>query len=278
MIVSAPAKINLGLEVLARRADGYHDINTIFHRIGLADTVELSLREHDVTLSCTAAHIPTDERNLCVRAALALRTHARCDRGVHIDLVKHIPDGAGLGGGSSDAASVLRALVQLWELDIDAADLAAIAASIGSDVPYFLHEGSAHATGRGELLTYFPLTLPYDIVVAHPGVHVPTAWAYGALRRDDVRTPTDLPAVWRAHLREPALLRAMVRNDFEAPVCAEYPAIAGLRSDIEEAGADLVLMSGSGSAVFGLFASAEAAKVCVRRLDAPVVHRTPQAA
>lgn len=278
MTLDAPAKINLGLEVLARRADGFHDINTVFHRIGLADTISLAPREHAVTLSCSAADIPTDERNLCVRAALALRARTGCDRGVHIDLVKHIPDGAGLGGGSSDAASVLRALVDLWVLDIDDRDLAAIAASIGSDVPYFLGEGSAYATGRGELLTYFPLALPYDIVVAHPGVRVPTAWAYGALRHEGVKVPTDLPAVWHEHLREPEQLRALVRNDFEAPVCAEYPAIARLRTAIAEAGADLVLMSGSGSAVFGLFAASAAAEACVRMLDAPVVHRTMRAA
>jgi 4-diphosphocytidyl-2-C-methyl-D-erythritol kinase len=276
MIVPAPAKINLGLEVLARRADGYHDINTIFHRIGLADTVALASREHAISLSCNSPDIPTDERNLCVRAALALRTHARSDHGAHIDLFKRIPDGAGLGGGSSDAAAVLRALVQLWQLDIDERELAAIAATIGSDVPYFLRDGSAHATGRGELLTYFPLDLPYDIVVAHPGVRVPTAWAYGALRHEGVKTPTDLPAVWREHLHEPSMLRAMVRNDFEAAVCTEYPAIARLRNALAEAGADLVLMSGSGSAVFGLFASSHAAMACERSLDAPVVHRTPQ--
>ncbi len=274
--VEAPAKINLGLEVLARRADGYHNINTIFHRVGLADTVSMSRREQGVTLACNTPDIPTDARNLCVRAAHTLFAHAGFDGGVHIDLFKRIPDGAGLGGGSSNAAAVLRTLPALLDLDVTEDALHAIATSIGSDVPFFLHPGSAHATGRGERLTYIALALPYDIVVAHPGVRVPTAWAYGALALAGTRAATDLPALLRDHVSHPAVLRERLHNDFEAPVCAAFPQIAALRQELVDAGADLVLMSGSGSAVFALFSDHAQAAGCVETVSAPTVHLTPR--
>ncbi len=255
--LAAPAKLNLGLHVLRRRPDGYHDLETVFVPIAWHDRLYVSPADA-LTFTCSDSALPTDEANLVVRAAQLLAREARVKRGAALHLEKHLPHGAGLGGGSSDAAAALRGLTALWGLDLPRARQHALALELGSDVPFFLDAVPAHATGRGEKLTPLrdgvgsPFSLAYPLVVVVPPVHVSTAEAYRFVTpRADARPDLDrLVATgdlerWRAELI----------NDFEAPVCAHYPALVALRQALADAGAAYVSMSGSGSAFFGVFES-----------------------
>lgn len=186
--VRAPAKINWTLEVLGKRPDGYHEVRTILQTIDLADIVMLAPAE-EITLALegdapSLAGLPPEE-NLAYRAAQLLRERAHCQRGAYIVIDKHIPVAAGLGGGSSDAAAVLRGLRQLWELNISDDELGSIAAELGSDVPFFLQAGTAVASGRGVALDPIPMTLDQHLVIVWPRSQLKegkTARAYAALR------------------------------------------------------------------------------------------------
>lgn len=265
---AAPAKLNLGLHVLRRRADGFHDLETVFLPIGWADRLDASLAEA-VSLTTSDPALPTDSRNLVVRAAEALRAWSGADLGAAIHLDKQVPYGAGLGGGSSDAAAALRLLVEAWDLDVPETDLHALAAQLGSDVPFFLLNGAAVATGRGERLTPLlgegsrPYRCPFWIVVAVPPVHVPTAEAYALVEPRDGDRP-DLGAVVRSN--DLARWQRELVNDFQAPVEAAYPDVREARLALVGAGAGYASLSGSGSAVYGVFEAGAAAGDAARAL------------
>lgn len=247
----AYAKINLGLRVLGRRADGFHDICTVFHRIGLFDEIRYE-PSHAIEVVSSSAEVPGDESNLCFRAARALQESGGGTRGVRIHLGKAIPVGAGLGGGSSDAATVLRTLPAFWGMHAARGLQAELAARLGSDVPYFLRDGSALGTGRGEILEYFSLDLPYAILVCHPGIHVSTPWAYAQLQHERRPCP-DLRAALGAGLSDPLQLREHLGNDFEKPVFNRFPVIREIKESMLLSGAVFASLSGTGSAVYGLF-------------------------
>ena len=275
---AAPAKINLGLHVLHKRPDGYHDIETILIRIPWTDTISVRPAE-EITMDCTDPSLPTDDRNLCMEAAHRLLRNAPEERGAHLHLAKHVPAGAGLGGGSSDAAATLQLLAELWDLELSSEQLQAVAAELGSDVPFFMGEGAAYASGRGEQLEPLRVQgrsyrLPYALVVAVPPVHVSTPEAYGwvephAADRPDLRSvvaSNDL-ARWRRELA----------NDFEEPVLARHPSIRAVREQLVAAGAGYAALSGSGAAVFGVFEEAEAAEVAARACKERELVRAVQA-
>lgn len=258
----APAKINLGLHVLRKRDDGYHDVETVLHRIGWADTITV---EHADTLAmtCSDPALPTDERNLCMQAALRLAAAFDVDRGAQIHLDKRVPYGAGLGGGSSDAAATLQALVQLWDLDATADDLHTCAAEIGADVPFFLLDApAACATGRGDELAPLtsngrPFQLAQSVLVVAPPVSVSTPEAYRLVTPNDKARPDVCTLVASGAVER---WQDELRNDFEAPVARWRPSVATARAMLEDAGATYVSLSGSGTAVYGLFASEDRAR------------------
>ena len=254
--VIAYAKINLGLRILGNRPDGFHDIETVFHRVNIYDEMIVS-PSSTLSLICTDPGIPTDEGNLCIRAAILLREMCHCEAGARIELRKKIPVGAGLGGGSADAAASLLALNDCWKCGVTKKSLRQIALRLGSDVPYFLETTSAHATGRGELLTSFHLDLPYWIVVVHPGIHISTAWAYdhaGISHPSPVGdSRPSLMEIVRANVGDIRKLAPVLQNDLEQVVFRDYPEVANVKATLLESGAELALMSGSGSAVYALF-------------------------
>ena len=252
MTCRAYAKINIGLLILGRRPDGYHDLQTVFHRINLFDQITLEPSESTITVESNEPAAPGDETNLCFRAADALRRFLGHEAGVRISLAKSIPVGAGLGGGSSDAACVLRHLPRLWGRPLDDAALSELALGLGSDVAYFLQSGSAIARGRGEVLKYFTLELPYAILVCTPAIHVSTAWAYGRIDVKSRPRQVDLESLVVAGMKDPSHL-AELENDFEDVVFEAYPDIRLIRDTMRTAGAAISLRSGSGSSVFGLF-------------------------
>lgn len=259
----APAKVNLFLRVHDRREDGFHEIDTLFQAIGLADVLEVSVEpgrggEDDLALHVSGADLGTPDRNLAWRAARAFLTETGADVRVQVDLEKRIPAGAGLGGGSSDAAAVLRALDALLPGRLSPPSLLRLGADLGSDVPFFLGGSPlAMAKGRGELLEPLRPLPVRDVVVVMPPVHVSTAWAYQALDetrpdRPGVRPhvhPAPRPASW-AHVA------ALAGNDFEDVVLADRPEVAASLEALRAAGASVALLSGSGGACFGIFPDA----------------------
>jgi len=251
----APAKINLGLHVLRKRSDGYHDIETVLYRIGWADRVTAAPADR-LAMTCSDPALPTDENNLCMRAARRLQAAFDVGRGASLHLDKRVPYGAGLGSGSSDAAATLKVLNELWELGASVAELRDIAAMIGSDVPFFVEGGAALATGRGEVLTPLraasgtPYWLPFALVVVVPDVHISTPAAYGMVHPDASARP-DLAALVRSNDLE--RWRNALVNDFEAPILEAYPAVRAVKGMLREAGAEYAALSGSGAAVYGVF-------------------------
>jgi 4-diphosphocytidyl-2-C-methyl-D-erythritol kinase len=264
IVTRSPAKINLGLYILRKRSDGYHNLLTVFHRIALADTVTLE-QSDDVEVHSSDPGVPENEENICHRAVLALQHSTGVRRGARIMIEKRIPLGGGLGGGSSNAAAVISNLPGLWGITIEEPVRQAIGASLGADVPFFLQHRSALATGRGDVLHPFDLHIPYTILVCSPGIIVSTAWAYGAVTPAD-RPGLDLLSIVTRGMHDPELLRSELENDFERVVFAAHPLIGELKEHLLRTGAVYAAMSGSGSSVFGFFPEREAAQAAARAL------------
>jgi len=271
----AYAKINLGLRVTGKRTDGYHEICTVFHRIALFDEILLRPAD-DITVEATDPSLPSDETNICHAAALMLREMPGAGRGgappgVSIAITKRIPVGAGLGGGSADAAAVLRSLPALWGTSIPEEDLRGLALRLGSDVPFFLGNDSALGAGRGEALEYFRLDVPFAILLCTPPFQVSTRWAYSRVVPRPPERPDQegLRSVLLRGASDPAFLREHLVNDFESPVFSEYPAIRSVKESMLRDGALFASMSGSGSSVYGFFHDTGAAGRAAASLNAP---------
>jgi 4-diphosphocytidyl-2-C-methyl-D-erythritol kinase len=264
--IRAHAKINLTLRVGARRADGFHPLQTVFQSLALHDTLEVTPRRGPFELTCDDPAVPADDRNLVTRAAHALWSalgRAGEPRGASIHLTKHIPMQAGLGGGSSDAASALSALARLWRFRGSTAELADIASRLGSDVPYFLVGGTALGLSLGEELYPLDDLPPWFVVLALPGFGVATADAYRWFDTDGPLAAGARPRAGAAIAAWPGRRLALV-NDLEGPVTRAHLEIGAARRALESAGAAAALMTGSGSAVFGLFSSARTAGLGAR--------------
>jgi 4-diphosphocytidyl-2-C-methyl-D-erythritol kinase len=262
----AYAKINIGLFVREKRPDGYHNIATVFHRIDLYDEIVFE-KGDEIVVATTDPATPSDERNLCYKAAKLLREQLGVQGGVRISIRKNIPVGAGLGGGSSDAASVLRALPEFWGHTIEVNQLRRLALQLGSDVPYFLQKGTAVGYGRGDVLEYFELDVPYFILLCYPDVHVSTHWAYQSVISTG-SFPEDIKQVVIGGMKTPSSLRENIRNDFEPIVFREFPIVMKLKEMMMNDGADFALMSGSGSSVFGFFSREQSALAVEKKLHA----------
>jgi 4-diphosphocytidyl-2-C-methyl-D-erythritol kinase len=258
LVLRTAAKVNLTLEVLGKRADGYHEIATVMQAVDLSDRITLDDAD-DLQLQSTSAEVPTDGRNLAFRAAAALREAAGIGRGVRIGLDKRIPVAAGLGGGSTDAAAVLLGLNRLWSLRWPLERLDDVAASLGSDVPFFLRGGAALATGRGE--TVEPLQgRSLALVLVNPRFPASTAEMYGRLTPAMYSDGTATRALARSLRRGPARVAASLYNGMEAVASGVFPQIPRMRAALLAAGALGALMSGSGPTVFGVARSHEQAR------------------
>ena len=271
------AKINWSLEILGRRPDGYHEIKTQLQTISLHDDLHFDLTEDGVvSLSCDAPDIPTDDRNLVVRAAYALKQRCRVEKGARIRLEKRIPTKAGLGGASSNAAISLLALSHLWSAEVTAPELLEIAATLGADVPFFLLGGAARATGTGTTLSSLPgdpgkLDSAGDeveqdrrhLIVITPNAGVSTVEAYRAvnsralttLKADSILSVSRSEADSRRSQLWP--LHDSLKNDFESVIFDIEPEIRRTKETLLQAGALGALLAGSGSSVFGIFADRE---------------------
>ena len=271
LTVPAFAKINLDLRIVGTLPDGYHDLRTILQSLALCDRVTLVRRRGPLTMTCDDPTVPADRTNLVWKAALLLHRagagRRTVPRDVEIQLCKRIPARAGLGGGSADAAATLLALNAWWSLGLDMASLSRIGAALGADVPFFLVGGTALGLGRGDDI--YPLEdLPtVHVVIVRPGFGVSTPDAYQWFDRD-TRRPQKPGVTKRPAPGWPAW-SASLRNDLEAPVTLHHPTIGRIRQSLLDAGAAMAAMSGSGSAVFGLFERADAARRTARDLARP---------
>ncbi|MFZ5907881.1 MAG: 4-(cytidine 5'-diphospho)-2-C-methyl-D-erythritol kinase [Nitrospirota bacterium] len=269
----APAKINWFLRISGKRADGYHTIESLIQCVSLYDFLHFE-RSRGIEVICDHK-IPVTE-NLVYQAASLLREQTACRKGVRITVRKHIPIGAGLGGGSSDAAYTLMGLNTLWDLNLSLDELRALAVRIGSDVPFFFDGPSALVQGRGEKINPVPLAVPLELLLVKPALSVSTAWAYNAFdrQRGHGRIRGDAPDFGRElkkkvldiklfcqalNQQDFATLTKMLDNDLESVVSGQYPVIKEIQARLLDEGAAVSAMSGSGPAVFGVFLSREAA-------------------
>ncbi len=256
-ILRVPAKINLWLEVIGKREDGFHDISSLMLPISVFDRISLGVRPGSGTISvaCDASEIPSDHRNLAWRAAELYLMASGKRAGVDIGIEKLIPWGAGLGGGSSDAAGVLAALNSFFENTVSPGELETLALALGADVPFFLNPRPALATGIGEKLEFTRFAPDYPLLLIKPPVNVPTGWVYQSLKLTKCKAQIKLSSFQE----DPYQFGDLVENDLESVTVPQYPVIAEIKRWLIGQGALTASMSGSGPTVFGIFSSARAA-------------------
>ena len=274
MKIRAPAKINLTLRVVGKRADGYHLLDTIMVPVSLYDEIEIHQMRRSasrrlgvpslIAIRCNHPQVPLGQDNIAYRAAELLMRKAKICRPIAIRIRKQIPVGAGLGGGSSDAAAVLIGLNRLWRLRLSVRQLEQLALQLGADVPFFIRAKPARARGIGEKLRLLSKLRRRWLVLVYPGFPVATAWVYrnlpSKLTRVSVNTSIATP------LESLDKLDKLLINDLEQVTVRRYPEISRAKSMLSLAGAAGVLMSGSGSSVFGVFESKRLAKQAFRRM------------
>ena len=267
---ASPCKVNLILNILGKRADGFHELETVMHPVPVCDQLSVQRSGKGIQLSCSHPELPTDARNLVFRAAEAFCLAAGIGDGIKLHLEKRVPLAAGLGGGSGNAATALLALNELFGQPLAADQVSQIAAQLGSDIPFFLQSQPALATGRGERvasLAAFPALTDAAIFLVHPGFGIATAWAYRELAR--------FPAALNGHAgRAQRLIEALrgtnleaagreFYNSLEAPALEKFPILALYQEFLREQGAAVALMSGSGSTTFAIFPSLQTAEAAV---------------
>ena len=261
----APAKLNLSLQVFGKRPDGYHNIRSVMVPVSLYDEVTVEEAPAGICVECDAPGVPTDAANSCHKAAALFLAWAEAPAGVRIRIRKTIPVKSGLGGGSSDAAAALKGLIALTGKHPPPDTLLAMAIRVGADVPFFLPGGAALVEGIGERLTPLPWNIPFHAVIVRPAFGLSTREGYARLGREPGAPPSRGPVPMFRTISEVA---AIVRNDFEAVWGPACPEIGGIRRELASAGAAAAGLSGSGSAVFGLFTSDGAAREAWGKLSA----------
>jgi 4-diphosphocytidyl-2-C-methyl-D-erythritol kinase len=249
MIQFPNCKINLGLSILAKRPDGYHELETVFYPIAVSDALEI-LPADSVKMTQSGIEVPGDPaQNLCLKAYHLLKKDFPTLPAVQMHLHKNIPMGAGLGGGSSDGTTALLILNQQFSLGLNEKQLIDYASQLGSDCPFFVYNKACHATGRGEILSPIHLDLSnYQFLLVHPGIHIATKWAFQQLyphtKSETIASIIEKPiSEWKG---------ALV-NDFEAPVFKAEPNLSNIKDQLYQLGAVYASMSGSGSSLFGIF-------------------------
>jgi 4-diphosphocytidyl-2-C-methyl-D-erythritol kinase len=255
LVIGAPAKINLFLEVLNKRSDGYHDINSAFQAVSLFDTIRMERTDgQDVIIELTdSGGVPTDGRNLIARAFNAMKEQFGLSGGLRVALSKKIPVEAGLGGGSSDCAATIMGVNVLFKLGLTKEEMTAIGAKLGSDVPFFFTQGQALVTGRGDVLEPVELPTDYWLVLVTPDFGISTAESYARLKID--LTNHKNPFKLRRCVRVEELIESIVLsgNDFSGAHALSYPVLGGIEVELRKHGAVLARLTGSGPTVFGIF-------------------------
>nr|C6E4K5.1 RecName: Full=4-diphosphocytidyl-2-C-methyl-D-erythritol kinase; Short=CMK; AltName: Full=4-(cytidine-5'-diphospho)-2-C-methyl-D-erythritol kinase [Geobacter sp. M21] len=260
----APAKVNYRLDVLGKRPDGYHELRMIMQRVDLCDEIEIALTDvPGIRVTCGRKGVPDGPGNIAWRAADALLKLSGKEVGIDISIAKKIPVGAGLGGGSSDAATVLMGVNELLGLGLTDERLMEIGVKLGADVPFFIFKKPALAEGIGDRLTALEEVPSLWVVLVNPGIHVSTAWVYQNLRLTTGNPITIIPRSYSS-LDE---VCALLSNDLEPVTCGRFPLVSEVKEVLLAAGARGSLMSGSGSTVFGLFDDENAARTAAAEIE-----------
>lgn len=256
IIEKAPAKINLGLDICGKRDDGFHELSMIMVSVDLNDYVTVSELDDDVIcIESNSLRMPLDDKNDIYKAAHLLKTTYGIDKGVHIRLEKRIPICAGLGGGSSDAAATLRALNQLWDLQLSHDELSAIGFEVGSDVPYCLSAGCAKVSGKGDIVEPLPVGLSGWVVLVKPDFGVSTRTIFREIKPQDI-SRVDIAGIEEAlQTGNYDLLLETMGNSLEDITISKRPFIQKIKNRLMKGGADIALMTGSGPTVFALCSS-----------------------
>lgn len=253
IIEKAPAKINLGLDALYKREDGYHELEMVMASVDLADRLSFeSLKENKIVIETNSSFLPLDRRNHVYQAAELLKREFRLKQGVKITIKKNIPVAAGLAGGSSDCAAALRGLNRLWKLDLSLDELAELGGKIGSDVPYCIQGGTAFVTGRGEKIERLPAMPQCWVILVKPRMSVSTGSIFGSLSFNSIEHP-NIEGLKKAVIKNDYLLMTeMIGNALESVTIKRHPVIQQIKDRMMKYGADASLMSGSGPTVFAL--------------------------
>lgn len=262
VIEKAPAKINLSLDVLRKRkTDEYHDVEMIMTTIDLADRLELSSLEEDkIVISLESRYVPNDERNLAYKAAKIFKSTYGIKKGVHIEIDKSIPVSAGLGGGSTDAAAVIRGLNRLWDMRLTLHELGSIAAQCGSDTTFSLHGNTALAKGFGEVIEKVPSPPPCWVVLAKPNIGVSTRTIFEQVKVEELSHPNNSALIQALHAQDFSGICKHLGNSLEQITCRLHPEVTQIKQIMEHLGAPGVLMSGTGPTVYGLVQQHQKAK------------------
>lgn len=268
IVLRAYGKINLGLDVLRRREDGYHDVKMIMQTVGLYDILKMEKTKQDgISMNCNISFLPTDRRNLVYRAVEIMKERYHIQQGVKIDLNKRIPIAAGMAGGSSNCAAALMGMNQLFDLGLKKEQLCEIGLLLGADVPYCIWGGTALAEGIGERLTKLPPMPSCHILIAKPGISVSTGFVYQNLKLDQLERHPDIDGMIKD--LETGSLEGICRkleNVLETVTIPEYPIIDRIKAHLIEHGAMGALMSGSGPTIFGIFSEEEKAAKALQAL------------
>lgn len=266
--VKGYAKVNLTLDVLSKRPDGYHDISTIMRTVDIFDTVEISLTDEGIELSTSLDFLPTDEKNIAYRAAQAIFSETGIQKGAKIHITKNIPCGAGMGGGSADGAAVLVLLNKLLGSPVSTKRLLEIGAKIGADVPFCIMCGTYLAEGIGEVLSEVPAKGKIPVVVVKPEVSISTPLMYKKLdEREILKRPDTKGMIKVLEKGNTEKIAELLYNVMEEAAIEEHPIISEIKESLIKKGAINAIMTGSGSAVFGIFKTTEEADKCAKDLS-----------
>lgn len=254
IVVKSFCKINIGLNIISKREDGYHNLQTIFYPISLADKITFR-KSTELKFFSNSDLLNSEKNNLIIKAIELLKNYTGEEFNVEIFLEKNIPIGAGLGGGSSNAAFTLKAINDLFELKISMVKLKEFALTLGSDVPLFLSDLPAYAESRGEKLKKINLKVKHPILIIYPGIHISTKWAFSKISPQ--KSEINLEEVIEKYPDNYKIWQELINNDFERIVIEEFTEIKDLQNLLSEFGADFYKMSGSGSTFFAIFSNNE---------------------
>ncbi|TET27566.1 4-(cytidine 5'-diphospho)-2-C-methyl-D-erythritol kinase [Candidatus Aerophobetes bacterium] len=268
----AAAKINLYLDILGRRSDGYHEIESIIQSVRLYDKIILRLKGREIKIRCTHPEVPLDEENTCYRAAEILLTVLGMRQGLEIEIQKNIPIGSGLGGGSADAAATLIGMRKLFQIDIPFSDLSKLALELGSDVPFCLLGGTALVRGRGEKIIPLPLLKNGWFILVDPGISISTSWVYSRLQGKLTKKRLNIKLIKELIKKEGmrGVSKFPLYNKLEEVVIERFPTLRDIKAKLIEAGATGALMTGSGSTIFAVAEDEERVKSILGRLGRKV--------
>lgn len=265
LILHSHAKINLSLDILYKRDDNYHEIESVMQEIDLKDILTFTDREKGIIIETNCPQVPIDFHNLVYKAWEKMKLYTGLDRGIHIKIEKNIPISAGLAGGSSNAAAAFKAMNELWELNLSKVELMELGQSVGADVPFCIMGGTALARGIGEKLIALKSFKDVNILLCNPGIDISTAYAYSKLNLEGKRLDTELllEAIDKSDIKA---VSKNLGNKMEDAIIGKYPVIGEIKDSMIGGGALNSLMSGSGSTVFGIFENLEKMKITKEKL------------